>query len=261
MKKILQSLSLFVLFICFATLSYAQTEGNTKAADTTAKAVSPGDSKDVTPAVAITAETSPIDLARVALAAQGGEKYKTLKSMVLRGSVDLYAPNSTQSIPGGFIWVVAGEKIRLEVDARPAVSFKQIYDGQHSYSSLPGVDLPPASKFGLALLAKFDQSGYTVSALPDKKKQRGFRIVDGEGNTTDFYLDSATGRVMTFLIPYNGYTFGTENKKFKEIDGVLVPFEFTQRLEMPQGAFFAEYKVKDAKLNNPIGEDVFVIPN
>jgi hypothetical protein len=260
MKKILQSVCLFALAICFSTLSYAQTEGNTKATDTSAKAVSPGGSKDATPAVAITATTSPIDLARAALAAQGGDTYKALKSMVLRGSVDLYAPNSTQSLPGGFIWVVAGEKIRLEVNAPPA-SFKQIYDGQRSYSSLPNVDLPPASKFGLALLAKFDQPGYTVSALPDKKKQRGFRIVDGEGNTTDFYLDSANGRVMTFLIPYNGYTFGTENKKFKEIDGVLVPFEFTQRLEMPQGAFFAEYKVKDAKLNNPIGEDVFAMPN
>jgi hypothetical protein len=47
----------------------------------------------------------------------------------------------------------------------------------------------------------------------------------------------------------------------KEVDGVLVSFEFTQRLEMPQGAFFAEFKVKDAKLNQPIGDDVFAMPN
>jgi hypothetical protein len=211
-------------------------------------------------AVAITATTLPADLARAAFIAQGGEKFKSLKSMILKGSVDLYAPNSTQSIPGGFVWVVAGEKVRLEIDARPAVSFKQIYDGQRSYSSLPGVEVPPANKFGLPLLTKFDQPGYAVTAIPDKKKQRGFRISDAEGNVTDFYIDTATGRVMTFLIPYNGYTFGTENKKFKEIDGVLVPFEFTQRLEMPQGAFFAEYKVKDVKLNNPIGDDVFAMP-
>jgi hypothetical protein len=225
-----------------------------------------GDAKSGTaavaaPAVAITATTSPVDLARAALAAQGGEKFKSLKSMVLRGSVDLYAPNSTQSIPGGFIWVIAGDKVRLEIDARPAISFKQIYDGERSYSSLPGVDMPPASKFGLPLLGKFDQAGYTVTALPDKKKQRAFRISDADGNATDFYIDATTGRVMSFLIPYGGYTFGTENKKFKEIDGVLVPVEFTQRLEMPQGAFFAEYKAKDVKVNNPIGDDVFVIPN
>jgi hypothetical protein len=82
-----------------------------------------------------------------------------------------------------------------------------------------------------------------------------------DGNTTDFYIDIATARVMTFLIPYNGYTFGTENKKFKEIDGVLIPFNFTQRLEMPQGAFFAEYNVKDVKLNQALGDDVFAMPN
>jgi hypothetical protein len=254
-KRFLVSLSLLAIAVCFSATAYAQGDATTKGNGSNSKTVSPA------PAVAITATTVPLDLARAALAAQGGEKYKTLKSMVLRGSVDLYAPNSTQSIPGGFVWVIAGDKVRLEVDARPAVSFKQIYDGERSYSSLPGVDLPPASKFGLPLLAKFDQPGYTVSAIADKKKQRGFRISDADGNVTDFYVDSATGRVMTFLIPYNGYTFGTENKKFKEIDGVLVPFSFTQRLEMPQGAFFAEYSVKDVKLNQTLGDDVFAMPN
>ena len=65
---------------------------------------------------------------------------------------------------------------------------------------------------------------------------------------------------MSFLIPYNGYVFGTENKKMKEVDGVLVSMSFTQRLEMPQGAFFADYNVKDVKLNQPIGDDVFAMP-
>src|SRR5438105_3492299 len=182
-----------------------------------------------------------MDLARAALAAQGGDKFKNLKSMVLIGSVDLYAPNSTQSIPGKFVIATAGEKVLIDIDARPAVSFKQIYNGEQSYSTLPGVNLPPASKFGPAVLKKIDQPGYTVTALPDKKKQRAFRISDSEGNTTDFYIDPATGRIVTFLIPYNGYTFGTENKKQKEVEGVLIPYSFTQRLEMPQGAFFAEY--------------------
>jgi hypothetical protein len=258
-KTFLQALFVLALAACVSVTAYSQTETNAKPADTGAK---PVDTSSATaPAALIPASTTPVELARAALTAQGGDKYKTMKSMVLRGSVDLYAPNSTQSIPGGFVWVVAGDKVRLEIDARPAVSFKQIYDGQRSYSSLPGVDMPPASKFGLPLLAKFDQPGYTVTAIPDKKKLRGFRIADADGNTTDFYLDTATGRVMTFLIPYNGYTFGTENKKMKEVEGVLVPFEFTQRLEMPQGAFFAEYKVKDVKLNQTLGDDVFAMPN
>ena len=251
MKKILSgSLALFAMAFIAAASAHAQTETNAKAVDSIAA-----------PAVALTSGSSPTDLARAALAAQGGEKFKALKSMVLRGSVDLYAPNSTQSIPGGFIIVVAGDKVRVEIDARPAVSFKTIYDGQRSYSSLPGVELPPASKFGLPLLTKFDQPGYVVTAIPDEKKLRGFSIADADGNLTNFYIDTATGRVIKFLIPYNGYKFGTENKKMKEVEGVLVAFEFTQRLEMPQGAFFAEYKVKDVKLNQPIGDDVFAMPN
>jgi hypothetical protein len=252
MKRILSvSLSLISMAFVAAASANAQTETPAKAANGATPA----------PAVAITSASSPTDLARAALTAQGGEKYKNLKSMVLRGSVDLYAPNSTQSIPGGFIIVLAGDKVRMEIDARPAVSFKTIYDGQRSYSSLPGVDFPPASKFGLPLLAKFDQPGYVVTAIPNEKKLRGFSIADADGNLTNFYIDATSGRVVKFLIPYNGYKFGTENKKLKDVDGVMIPFEFTQRLEMPQGAFFAEFKVKDAKLNQPIGDDVFEMPN
>ena len=250
-KNLSASLSLVVIALVATITGHAQTDTNAKAATPAPAATT----------VALTSTSSPTDLARAALIAQGGEKFRNLKSMVLRGSVDLYAPNSTQSIPGGFIIVVAGDKVRMEIDARPAVSFKTIYDGRRSYSSLPGVDFPPASKFGLPLLGKFDQPGYAVAAIPDEKKLRGFSIADSEGNVTNFYIDSTNGRVVKFLIPYNGYKFGTENKKLKDVEGVMIPFEFTQRLEMPQGAFFAEFKVKDAKLNQPIGDDVFAMPN
>jgi hypothetical protein len=247
-------LALTTFILCLSAVGLGQGESTTK------NGTAPAAGAAATP-ITITAATTPADLARAALAAQGGEKFKNLKNMILIGTVELFAPNSTQSIPGKFYIVTQGEKVLMDIDARPAVAFKQIYNGQQSYSSMPGVNLPPASKFGPAVLAKFDQPGYTVSALPDKKKQRAFRISDSEGNTTDFYVDPATGRVVTFLIAYNGYTFGTENKKMKEIDGILVPYNFTQRLEMPQGAFFAEYTVKDVKLNQQLGEDVFVIPN
>ena len=218
-----------------------------------------------TTTLAITANSTPIELARAALVAQGGDKFRNMKSMMLIGTVDLYAPNSTQSIPGKFVMITAGERVRVEIDARPIVSFKQIYDGQRSYSSLPGVEMPPASKFGPPVLAKFDQAGYTVSDVPndavlsEKKKFRRFRIVDSDSNTTDFYIDPSNGHIVAYVIPYNGLMFSTENTKMKEIDGVLVPMNFTQRLNMQQGAFFAEYKVKEAKINAPVGDDVFVI--
>jgi hypothetical protein len=247
------ALTLIALLLVFPVSVLAQT---TDAAKSNGNAVAVS---TIPPAPAITDKSSPTELAAAALAAQGGEKFKTLKSMWVMGDANLYAPNSSQSIPGKFSIVTVGDKIRIDINAQPIFTFKQIYDGQQSYSSMPGVSMPPASKFGLLVLTKYDQPGYTVSALPNDKKLRGFRVVDGEGNTTDFFIDPATGRVMKYLIPYNGYLFGTENSKFKEIDGVLVPLNFTQRLEMPQGAFFAEYKVKDVKLNTPIGNDVFAI--
>lgn len=210
--------------------------------------------------VVISSATTPLDLARAAFTAQGGEKFRNLKNMVLTNSVDLYPPNSTQSAPGKFQLVTSGARLRMEVDARPIIYFKQISDGQNSYSSLPNVQFPPPNRFGLPVLAKFDQTGYTVTALPDNKKQRGFKITDPDGNATDFYVDAA-GHVVTYLFQFNGYNFGIENSKFKEVEGVLVPYKFTQRLEMPQGAAFAEYSVKDVKLNQALGDDVFAIPS
>lgn len=247
MKKLFFQVLSLMLVLSVAGVAYAQ--GDSKSVPTSA------------PAIAISATSQPADLARAALAAQGGDKFKSVKSMVLRGSVDLYAPNSTQSVPGGFIIVTAGEKVRLEIDARPAVAFKQIYDGKQSYSSLPGVQMAPFNRIGLALLSKYDQPGYTATAIPDKKKLRGFRVADSEGYSTDFYIDPVTARIMSFIVPLQGQTFGNENKKFKEVEGVLVPSTFTWRMEMPQGAFFADFNVKDIKLNNEIGDDVFVIPN
>lgn len=251
MKK--YALTPVVFLLILASTSFAQSTDPGKSNG------APAAAKPIPAPPAITANSTPMELAAAALAAQGGDKFKNLKSMYLNGSANLYAPNSSQSLPGKFVMVTAGEKVRIDIDASPVFKFKQVYDGVQSYSSMPGVSMPPASKFGLPVLPKYDQPGYTVSALPNDKKLRGFRIVDSEGNTTDFFIDPVTARVTKYLTPYNGSMFGTENSKFAEVDGVLVPMSFTQRLEMPQGAFFAEYKVKDVKLNQPIGDDVFVM--
>jgi len=212
------------------------------------------------PAVVITAESTPVELAKAAFIAQGGEKFRNLQNVVIRGSVQLYPPNSVQSIPGAFSLVTAGPKLRMEIDARPAIVFKQIYDGQQSYSSMPNVQMPPLTKFGLGALARYDQQGYQITALPNKKKQRAFRIVDPDGYTTDFYIDPTNGRVMSFTLYFEGITLGTEHSKFKDVDGVLVPSSFSQKFEMPMGAFFAEFSAKEIKINQQLADDAFAIP-
>jgi hypothetical protein len=246
-----------LLAIFFTATAFAQTAttGTTPAANGNSASSA---SAAIPAPPAINANSTPVELARAALAAQGGDKFKNVKNIWIHGEVNLYSPNSSFPQPGKFSLVTAGAKMRLDVDS-PVIKFKQIFDGQQSYSSMPGVQTPPADKFGLFVLTKYDQSGYTVSALANEKKLRGFRIVDPEGNTTDFYIDPVNARVIKYVSPYMGYTFGTENSKFKEIDGILIPFNFTQRLEMSMGAFFADYKVKEAKINQPLNDDVFVI--
>ena len=148
----LKFLAIAVCVLCFTVTLCAQEQ-------TAAKPATNGAAPAAAPAIVITAETTPLDLARAAFAAQGGEKFRSVQNMILRGSVQLYPPNSVQSIPGSFSLVTAGPKLRMEIDARPAIVFKQIYDGQNSYSSMPNVEMPPLTKFGLGALSRFDQPG------------------------------------------------------------------------------------------------------
>jgi hypothetical protein len=256
MKRLLISASIG-LVICGA-LVQAQDQKQATPTNGTAPAAAAA-ANGAAPAVVITPESTPVELARAAFMAQGGEKFRSLQNIVVRGSVQLYPPNSVQSIPGSFSLVTAGAKLRMEIDARPAIVFKQIYDGQQSYSSMPNVEMPPLTKFGLGALARYDQQGYQVTALPNKKKQRAFRIVDPDGYTTDFFIDPANGRVMSFMLYYQGMTLGTEHSKFKDVEGVLVPSSFSQKFEMPMGAFFAEFNAKEIKVNQQLAEDAFAI--
>src|SRR4051812_48145651 len=89
------------------------TSTTTTTTTTTATASSPA----ANTSVAITATTSPMELARAAFAAQGGEKFRNMKSLVLIGSVDLYGPNSAQALPGKFAIVNAGDRVRIEIQS------------------------------------------------------------------------------------------------------------------------------------------------
>src|ERR1043166_1685858 len=187
-NPLIRSLFLLALLSSISFAVYGQTGNSAKAPDTNAK---PAEAPvETLPVVAVTATASPIELAKAALVAQGGDKFRALKSTVLRGSVDLYGPNSTQSVPGGFVLVTSGDKIRMEVDALRLFTFKQIFDRLHSYGWPPGAEMPPVRKFVRRLLSRVQEPGFTVTAPPDKKNQRASRIADAEGNATDFYLDS-----------------------------------------------------------------------
>lgn len=245
-----------LLSLLAASVAHAQQSPDGKVA---AMSASKSHAAAVITTPAVTTASTPVELARAAVAAQGGDKFRQLKNMVLTGSVELFSPNSTQSLAGKFGLIAAGDKLRLVIQS-PIVSFELVHDGLRAYTTLRAIDLPPPGKFGLPALARFDQPGFAVTALPAKKKELAFRLTDPEGNATNFYLDTANARVVRYEIPYNGLTFVWENKSFREIDGVLVPVAFAERLDAPQGAFFAEFKVKEAKINQDLPADAFAPP-
>ena len=238
-----------LLFLTFAAAVSAQQEQAKK------------DQKAAQPvAAAITATSTPLELARATFLAQGGEKFRTLKNMVLIGTVNMFQPGSTQSLTGQFGLIYAGDRMRMNIQT-PLFQLEGIFDGERSYTSMPRVQLPPMNKLGLVALAHFDQSGFSVTALPDKKKERAFRITDTEGNTTDFYIDATTARLIRYEVPYKGFTFSVEHTKVQEFEGILVPINATWKIDLQGGAAYAEFKTKEVKLNQTLPDDVFTIPS
>lgn len=249
-------LALLILATAGATAQQQQQRSPAQTKPVAQQASAPASAATITP------ETPPADLARAAIRAHGGDRFRDMKNMVLRGSVALYSPNSTQGLSGQLAVVMAGDKFRMEIQS-PAFSLRSIFDGERNYSSAPQFALPPLSRYGYALLARFDAVGNQISALPaDKDKKRiGFRIAAADGNITDYHLDPKTARILRFTIPLeDGVSYGVEHTAFKEIDGVLVPTAFTIKFATPGGIFYAEAKAKTALVNQPLEADVFAIP-
>ena len=217
--------------------------------------------KEKTATVAVSKTAAPLDLAKAALAAHGGDKFKNMKSLIVRGTADV-SGSPTMTFPAPFIMTFSGDKYRLEITT-PFMLMKQIYDGEQTYSSIPNFALPPLNRLGLPLLPKIEEKGFTVSVLPDKSKKLGFRITSPEGYYTDFFIDEKTGLVKSYGAKYdfNGreITTAVEIDKLKEVEGVLVPERYSQRFEVGQNTIYSDFKAKEILVNTPIGDDVFVM--
>ncbi len=249
MKKLSILLFIFVL----ATNVFAQKEEVKKGKDQPAIA----ETKTVE-----TKKAQPIDLAKAAFAAHGGDKFKAMKTLIVKGSADVSA-SPTQSFPSTFITIFSSDKYRFEL-TNPFQPFKQIYDGQQTVSSVPNFILPPVNRLGLPLLQKMDEKGFVVAALPENsKKKNGFRITSPEGYFTDFFVDEKTGQIKSYEASYdfNGrnVTTSVEIDKIREVDGVKIPEKYAQRFDLGFATIYADFKAKDILVNSEVADDVFSI--
>ncbi|HEY0050652.1 MAG TPA: hypothetical protein VGB68_15270 [Pyrinomonadaceae bacterium] len=223
----------------------------------------PKTDKTTTTVSGVKTDASSLDLAKATLAAHGGEKLIKIKNIVVRGTAELSAGASAQTMPAAFAITISGARFRYDIQSQ-FFNYKQIYDGQQNYSSISSFSLP-LDKVGMELLRKINDREYTVSALPEKwKKKKGFRITSPEGFYTDFVVDEKTNQVKEYESSYevNGETLTTSVAvdKYREIDGVFINEKFSQRMELSQGTFYANFKAKDILINSEIADDVFAMP-
>ncbi len=213
------------------------------------------------PRVAVKTDATPLELAKAAVEAHGGDKFLKMKSLIMRGSVDVTSSAFPSAIAGTFAQIFAGDKYRLQINA-VVFNFLQTYDGANTNSSMGAFTLPPLNRLGLPLLARIGEKDYTVSALADKKK-KGFRITSPEEFYTDYFIDEKTGQIKGYEASYemNGQkvTTSVENDKFKLVEGVLVPERFSQRFDVGQITAYSDFKAKEILVNTEVANDVFVI--
>ena len=211
----------------------------------------------------VVAAVAPVDLAKATLQAHGGDKLLSVKTLIIRGSADLSTSASAQVIPAAFATIFSGTKYRFDIQS-PFFNFNQIFDGEQNYSSIGNFSLP-LDKSGPALLMKVNENGYTVSELPEKlKKKKGFRITSPDGFYTDFIVNEKSGQIKEYESSYQvgsaTLTTSVDIEKYREVEGVWINEKFSQRLETPQGSFYANFKAKDILVNSEVSNDVFAIP-
>jgi hypothetical protein len=209
------------------------------------------------------ADREPLDLAKAALSAHGGEKLKQMRSLLMRGSVDLNVNN--QLIPATFYTVISGDRYAFEI-SNPFQPLKQVFDGRQTFSTIRGFSLPPITSLGFPLLIKVGDSGFAISPVGDlKKKKKGFRITTPDGFYTDFFVDEKTGQIKAYESSYEvaGRTVTTsvEIDEFQTVDGIVVPKRYSQRFDLGQMTAYASFKIKEILVNSAIADDVFAIPN
>lgn len=212
-----------------------------------------------------TDDKSLMELAKATLIAHGGDKFKNVKSIVIRGTADISAPNSAQTMPATFAIIYAGEKYRFDITAPPVVNFQQISDGTQTHSSMRAFSLPPINRVGLPVLAYIDNKDFVISALPEKfKKKKGFRVTTPEGFYTDFIVDEKTSQVKEYESSYeaNGQlvTTSVAVDKYRDVEGIPVNEKFSQRLDFGQMTVYTNYKAKEITVNTVIKDDVFAMP-
>lgn len=227
-----------------ATAAFAQTEGGQRSTPAKPPVGAPNGAA--------------MELARSAFAAHGGEKLKAMRSLVLKGSVDLNFNN--QSMPAAFSTAISGNKYFFEINS-PFQQLKQVFDGENTFSSIQGFSLPPVTSLGFPLLPRFGDPSYTVSE--SKKGKKGFRITTPEGFYTDFQVNEKTGQIKSYESAFESggrvITTSVDIDGYQTVDGIVVPTKYSQRFDLGPVTAYANFKTKTVLINSTIEDSAFAL--
>ena len=242
--------SILLIVTMFAANSFAQANKKTKP-------------ENKTMVTATKTDNASLVLAKAAVAAHGGDNFKKMKTLDVRGTVDVTVSTFPQAVPATFATIYSGDKYRLEI-INPFQPLKQVYDGQQTSSSINGFDFPPINRLGLPLLQRIDEKDFVVSALTEQnKKKKGFRITSPEGYYTDFFIDEKSGQVKGYESSYTvnnrEVTTSVEIDRFRTVEGLLIPEKYSQRFDLGQITVYANFKAKDILVNTPVADSIFQI--
>jgi hypothetical protein len=217
--------------------------------------------------VEVKADATAIEMAKAAVKAHGGDKFKEMLTLAVKGTADFSIEGQSFTLASTFYTAYAGEKYRIELN-NPVQPFKQTFDGEQTSSSGGrGINLPPLNRIGFPLLQRMDQKGFVISPIADdkKKKKAGFRITSPEGFYTDFFVDEKSGFVnsyeSSYVIDEAKSSTSVEIDKFREVDGVFVPEKYSQRFEFGGGlVVYSAFKAKDIFVNTKLDDSIFAAP-
>jgi len=204
-------------------------------------------------------------LAKATLTAHGGTRLSGIRTLIVRGSVDITTSAFNQAIAATFAMVFSGEKYRFDL-LNPFQPIKQVFDGVNTSTTVQnGFELPPINRQGFFMLSKIGDGAFPVTEIPGGKKKIGFRITSPEGYYTDYLVDEKTGLIKGYEASYdmNGrlVTTSVEISKYRNVEGVVVPEKFAQRFDLGQFTAYADFKSKDILINTAVADEVFTLSN
>ncbi|HYO13682.1 MAG TPA: pitrilysin family protein [Thermoanaerobaculia bacterium] len=209
-----------------------------------------------------------LELAKKAQNAMGGKAFVDQRTQITRGTGSITPPGAPQALPIQSIvsYRILPDKERTEITL-PMGQMVQVFDGTAGWVSMAGqtqdqtAQMKDEQFYGLDVLRRIDQPGYTVRPLPEAdvngKKAPVIEIADSEGHATVFTLDPETSLVLKASYERGGQETEAAYTDYRDVNGIKVAH---QTNASQNGQPLLEIKLSEVQINPEIDPGLFKKP-